>query len=81
MVRYRDSLTFGCACQQVGATPIVAPDAIEEASPVAGPSPKKSPAAAKLTQESEQIEDSDKEGAEAPPHPIARAFTTSKSSA
>lgn len=70
-------LIFEIACQQVVATPSVAPDAIEEASPVAGPSPNISPAATKLTQESEQIEDSDKEGAEAPPQPIARAFTTS----
>ncbi|CAL8463942.1 g3477 [Coccomyxa elongata] len=66
---------------EVGATPSVAPDAIEEASPAAGPSPNKSPAATKLTQESEQIEDSDKEGAEAPPHPIAPPVAKGKGKA
>jgi hypothetical protein len=61
-------------CQQVSAAPAVAAEAIEDvASPVPKPSAGGSPAAINPTQESDRIEDSDKEGAKAPPHPIGSA--------
>ncbi len=69
----RESGSHAVNPQQVSPTPAAAAEPIEEvASPVAGPSAGKSPAAVNPTQESDRIEDSDKEGAQAPPHPIAR---------